>query len=375
MSKIYSPHGPDAISAVLADPGFASDHAPVPRLAALATSVPPYVLDQDAIRAAALEYGIFGDMLRVNSPMWRVFDNAGIDTRRSVAPIEWHAAHGHGWAERARVYLDGALQLLENAARDCLARAGRRFEEIDAVVTVGTTGIATPSLEAHLLNRLPLRSDIIRLPIFGLGCAGGVLGLARAADLVRADPRRRVLLLVVELCTLTFRPQDPSVNNLVATALFGDGAAAVLIEAEGDGPRIGAAGQHTWRGTLDIMGWRVEDDGFGVLFARDIPTLVRDDLPPALDQFLAANGLARADIDVLVSHPGGTKVLAALEESLSLAPGALDPARAVLREYGNMSAPTVLFVLERMLKPGARRYLLTALGPGFTAAFLVLDGA
>src|SRR5262249_42780109 len=149
--------------------------------------------------------------------------------------------------------------------------------------------------------------------------------------------RRRVLLLVVELCTLTFRPQDRSVNNLVATALFGDGAAAVLIEAEGDGPRIGAAGQHTWRGTLDVMGWRVEDDGFGVLFARDIPTLVRQDLPAALDHFLAANDLTRGDIDLLVSHPGGTKVLAALEEALNLAPGALDPARAVLRDFGNMS--------------------------------------
>jgi alkylresorcinol/alkylpyrone synthase len=164
------------------------------------------------------------------------------------------------------------------------------------------------------------------------------------------------------------------VNNLVATALFGDGAAAVLVDAQGAGPRIGVAGQHTWRGTLDVMGWRVEDDGFGVLFARDIPALVRNDMPAALDQFLQANGLARADIDVVVSHPGGTKVLSALEEALALAPGALDPARDVLRDFGNMSAPTVLFVLERMLAPGARRYLLTALGPGFTAAFLVLDG-
>jgi len=349
------------------------DRMPAPRLAGLATAVPAHVLDQDAIRAAAAEHGIFGDALRVNSPMWRVFDNAGIATRRSCMPIEWHA-RGHGWRERSQVYLDSALALLETAARDCVARAGCGFAEIDAVVTVGTTGIATPSLEAHLLNRLPLRNDIIRLPIFGLGCAGGVVGLARAADLVRADPRRRVLLLVVELCTLTFRPQDRSVNNLVATALFGDGAAAVLVDAQGTGPRIGVAGQHTWRGTLDVMGWRVEDDGFGVLFARDIPALVRNDLPAALDQFLHANGLARADIDVVVSHPGGTKVLSALEEALTLAPGALDPARDVLRDFGNMSAPTVLFVLQRMLAPGARRYLLTALGPGFTAAFLVLDG-
>ena len=224
-----------------------------------------------------------------------------------------------------------------------------------------------------------LRRTVRRLPIFGLGCAGGVLGLARAASQAAVAPGKTVLFLVVELCALSFRRDDWSKSNIVATALFGDGAAAALLSTEGEGPALVAAGEHTWPGSLDVMGWEVADDGLKAIFSRDIPKLVTTQLRDAASEFLSRHGLAIDDIDRFVCHPGGAKVIAALEHAFGLAQGALVEARAVLRDYGNMSATTVMFVLERMLAKaraaGARweRALMNALGPGFTAGFLVID--
>ena len=215
-----------------------------------------------------------------------------------------------------------------------------------------------------------------RLPIFGLGCAGGVIGLSHAAAMALATPGARVLFLVVELCALTFRYGDNSQSNIVASALFGDGAAAALIATTGAGPTLGASGLHTWRHSLDVMGWRVEEDGLGVLFSRDIPTLVRTEFRCALDGFLDRQGLRLGDLAGMICHPGGAKVLDALEETFELPPGGMGAAREVLRDYGNMSAVTVLFVLERMLQAGlSGRYLMSALGPGFTAAFQLIEAA
>jgi alkylresorcinol/alkylpyrone synthase len=214
-----------------------------------------------------------------------------------------------------------------------------------------------------------------RLPIFGLGCAGGVLGLARAADLARAAPQSRVLFLVVELCALCFRHGDFTKSNLVATALFGDGATAAVISCDAkSGAALGAGGEFTWPHSLDIMGWDVADDGLKAIFSRDIPALVQRDLRAAAEEFLRRHDLSVADIDYFVCHPGGAKVLDALEEAFGLAAGALGHARATLRDYGNMSAATVLFVLKRVLQSGARgRMLMSALGPGFTAGFQLIE--
>lgn len=361
-----------------------------PALLSLATAVPPFAFHQtEAIaRAATLFDGRKSDIGR----LMPVFRNAGIETRYSCVPLDWFD-HDHGWAERNRLYIKNALDLLENAAEDCLDRAGLAAGDVDAIVTVSTTGVATPSLDAQLMERLALRRDVVRLPIFGLGCAGGVLGLARGASLAQALPGARVLVLVVELCALTFRRLDQSKSNIIAAALFGDGAAAALLgplpsreaaPAAGRAalPRLAveAAGEYTWPDSLDVMGWHVEDDGLGVLFSRDIPTLVRTQFRPALDRFLAGRGLLFADIDAFVCHPGGVKVVAALEDAFALAPGSLAAAREVLVEYGNMSAATVLFVLDRLLRTRAAdrelgRLLMTALGPGFTAAFLTLCSA
>jgi alkylresorcinol/alkylpyrone synthase len=203
-----------------------------------------------------------------------------------------------------------------------------------------------------------------------------VLGLARAAAMARAAPGSMVLLLVVELCSLTFRDSDLGKSNIIATALFGDGAAAALVTCDRDtpGPELVGWGEHTWPDTLDVMGWRVEEDGFGVLFSRAIPGIVRERYGAAVDDFLARQGLGRKDLDGTLCHPGGAKVLDALEAVFDLAPGAMTDARAVLRDYGNMSAATVLFVLARALERGLRgRHLVSSLGPGFTAGFLLLE--
>jgi len=343
-----------------------------PRLLALSTALPPYTLRQADIERRARGYFAGAAALDLDRLM-PVFANAGIDTRYSCVPLEWYD-RPHGWAERNELYLEHAVRLLERAARGALAHADLAAHQIDAVVTISTTGIATPSLDARLLNRLGLRADVTRLPVFGLGCAGGVAGLARAADLARARPGSNILFLVVELCALCFRRGDNSKSNVVATALFGDGAAAGIVSTDGGGPALGAAGEHTWPDSLGVMGWDVMEDGLKAIFSRDIPALVRGELRAAAKAFLARHGLTLDGIDHVVCHPGGVKVLAAIEEAFTLAAGALDHARAVLRDCGNMSAATVLFVLDRTLKAGASgRLLLSALGPGFTAGFLVLE--
>ena len=351
----------------------------LPRIQSIATAVPPYRLNQDDVvrRAAELFGGGFDDLER----LLPVYGNAAIESRYSCVPMEWYMAD-HGFAERNRLYIENATDLLERAATDCLAGAGLTAADVDAIVAVSTTGIATPSLDALLMERLPFRRDTQRLPIFGLGCAGGVLGLARAAALSRATPESRVLFLVVELCALTFRRRDRSKSNIVATALFGDGAAAALLSCTGgDGPEVVGWGEHTWPKSLDIMGWDVTDDGLGVLFSRDIPALVRAELRAAAEHYLATQNLALDDIDSFICHPGGAKVIDALEEAYGVPQGGLAHTREVLRDYGNMSAATVLFVLERALASngiganGARRHLLSTLGPGFTAGFLTLEEA
>lgn len=347
---------------------------PAPRIQSLATAVPDHRLSQDDVvrRAADLFGGRFDNLEK----LMPVYGNAAIESRYSCVPMDWYMAD-HGFAERNRLYLEHATVLLARAAGECLDRAGLCPADIDALVTVSTTGIATPSLDALLMERMAFRRDTQRLPIFGLGCAGGVLGLGRAAALARATPGSRVLFLVVELCTLTFRRGDRSPSNIVATALFGDGAAGLVLSCDDDatGPAVTGWGEHTWPDSLGIMGWDVADDGLGVVFSRDIPALVRREMRHAAETYLKTQDLTLERIDSFVCHPGGAKVIDALEGAYGVAQGGLAHTREVLRDYGNMSAATVLFVLERALANGggARRHLLSSLGPGFTAGFVTLE--
>ena len=340
-------------------------------VAGIEAALPSHRLDQDAARAAAAR--LFGGRLPGLDRLLAVYDHAGIRTRYCCMPLDWYL-EGAGFAERNRLFVEHAERLLADATRRLLERLGLGPREVDAVVCVTSTGIATPSLDARLAERLGLRAEVERTPLFGLGCAGGVLGLARAATLARARPGSRVLLLVTELCSLALRRRDVSKANLVACALFGDAAAALLLTTEARGAAVVAGGEHRLPDSLDVMGWRIEDDGLGVLFSPAIPEIAREAVRPAAVSFLARHGRRLADLDAFAVHPGGARVLEALAEALALPPRDVALAAAVLRETGNVSAVSVLLVLQRLLaRHGWRRALALALGPGFTVGFALLE--
>ncbi len=248
----------------------------------------------------------FGASLDGRARLAAIYANAEIESRYSCVPLQWYT-QPHTFSERNRLYVESALDLLETVAVEATEKAGLTIADIEGLVVASSTGIATPSLDALLMERLGMRRTTMRLPIFGLGCAGGVIGLARTAALARAEPTRRFLFLVVEICGLTFRLGDLSKGNAVAAALFGDGAAGAVIDCQGDGAAITGWGEHTWRDSLDIMGWRVLDDGFGVMFARDIPRLVRERLRAATVDFLSLHAIELDDIDTFVCTPAAPK--------------------------------------------------------------------
>jgi alkylresorcinol/alkylpyrone synthase len=336
------------------------------QLLSVATAVPPYCIKQrDAAAAAFVGFAErYPDFERLAS----VFANSGIRQRYSVRPIDWFFDF-HGWQQRNEAFLDGASQLFTDAAAKALDQAGVTAGEVDTIVSVSSTGIATPSLEARVADQLGFRADVERVPVFGLGCSGGVAGLSIAARMAQSRPGSIVLLVAVEICTLAFRMDQLTKANIVATALFGDGAAACVLRAGDEGlARIEMSGQNKWPDTLDIMGWSVDSGGLGVIFDRSIPPFAKANMLPAVETMLAKAGLGMPDIARFVCHPGGAKVVEALEHAFSLGQGTLDHERTVLADYGNMSGPTVFFVLERAIAAGLpSRSLLTSMGPGFSA--------
>jgi alkylresorcinol/alkylpyrone synthase len=343
-------------------------------LVSLATSVPPHTfLQKDVLEAA---WDIFGSRFPDYDRFASIFANTGIVKRHGVKPFEWYL-EPRGWPERTAAFLEGAEALYVEVAGKALANAGLAASDIDTVVTVCSTGIATPSLDARVARRMGFRSDVSRVPVFGLGCAGGASGLSIASRLAQARPGSNVLLVAVELCSLALRHDELTKANIVAVSLFGDGAAAIILRAgDGGATRIEHTGEHLWPDTLDIMGWSVDPQGFGVILRRTIPEFVTQNLKPALTQILGRMQLTLDDIDQFICHPGGAKVIQALETTLALDQGTLEHERDVIAEYGNMSSPTVLFILERARAKGLpSRSLLTALGPGFTASCVSLRHA
>ena len=345
------------------------------KLVSLATSVPPHVLSQSDVASAASRgfAGRYDDFDR----MARVFKSSGIRRRHAVRPIDWYLKP-LGWPERTSAYLEGACQLFVDAATRALDAAELDAAEVDTIVTISSTGIATPSLEARVAGRMGFRADVERVPVFGLGCAGGVSGLSIASRLACSRPGSIVLLVAVEVCTLAFRLDELTKANIVATALFGDGAAACVIRAyEGGAAAVEMSGQHTWPDTLDIMGWRIDPQGFGVIFDRAIPA-IRATAHRASDR----------------RHFGPRRIGSRRCRSLCLSSRRLEGHRGartarcrssrvlsttnapILADYGNMSSPTVLFVLDRILRAGLpSRTLLTAMGPGFTSSCVSLKRA
>ena len=362
-----------------------------PRLISLATALPPFEVRQgEAKRWAA---SMFGSLSAVDRRLLEVFDHPGLGKRRISMPLEW-LTRDHDFGEMNDRYLETALELSEAAARRALGGAGLVPRDVDHIVFVSSTGLACPSLDASLAGRMGFRADVLRTPIWGLGCAGGVAGLARAALLARAQPASRVLIVALELCSLTFQRRDADRRNLVAASLFSDGAAAAVIrgveapDREEPSARSGDpfsaldlvdSGSVLWPGTLDIMGWRIDGSGLHVVFSRSIPDLVEKHLRPAVEEFLARHDLGIQDVRRWIAHPGGPKVLSAMGRALGLPPGSLGASAGVLKALGNMSSPTALFVLQRSMAereiPAGEPALLLALGPGFSAELLLARGA
>ncbi|MFS8184367.1 type III polyketide synthase [Pseudovibrio denitrificans] len=341
-------------------------------LTGLATAVPPYELPQTLV----LDYArrILGPKFAQFERMAGTFLTAGVKTRYSLAPLEWFL-EPQDWKTRNETYVRGATELFITAARKALLKAGLRADEIDTIVTVSSTGIATPTLEAQAWKQMGFRQDIMRVPVFGLGCAGGVSGLSIAQQLAQAKPGSNVLMVALEGCTLSFRSDRLTKADIIATVLFGDGAAAACLSTskpEGAKPvfQLGAGHQEMWPDTLNIMGWNVEEHGLGVVFDRSIPDFATEHFRDVTERSLSALSMERTGIDRFVCHPGGAKVVQALEGALDLPTGVLDVEREILQEFGNMSAPTVLFVLERVLERATQgSMVMCALGPGFTASF------
>ncbi|HXS81670.1 MAG TPA: 3-oxoacyl-[acyl-carrier-protein] synthase III C-terminal domain-containing protein [Methylomirabilota bacterium] len=360
-----------------------STRTPAPRLTAVATAVPAHAATQ--AEARALVARMFHGSEAGSERLLAVFDHSGIERRHFCMPLDWYT-HTRSFEEQNALYVEHALALGKTAAERALVRAGVTPHDLDHVVFVSTTGIATPSLDARLSLALGCRPECRRTPVWGLGCAGGAAGLARARELALARPGSRVLLVAAELCSLTFRLEDMDKRNLVATSLFADGAAAAVVEGAEAAHRNGAGGleligSHStlWPDTLDMMGWTVSGRGLHVVFSRDIPSFVRERVRPSLEGFLHEHGLSLESPMHVAAHPGGAKVLEAYADALGQPASAFTHAREVLREFGNMSSPTCLFVLERHLASGGihpgETVLVSALGPGFAAEYVLARSA
>lgn len=341
-----------------------------PRVVAIATAVPPNRLTQ--IEARAFARRRFAELHGIER-LLPVFDNTGIAERWIAAPIAWYE-QDHDFPSKNALWSRTALALGHTAAAKAVASSGIDRRDLAAIVFVSTTGVATPSLDSHLVQMLDLSRSVARVPLWGLGCAGGAAGLARAAALCRGLDRP-VLLVAAEVCSATFVPTDRSKANLVATALFADGAAAAVIAPSGEGPSLLVGHSQLIDDSEDVMGWTLRPDGLQVRFARSIPAIVREVIPGFIADAARAAGLPEGAIHHLVVHPGGAKVLAAYEAALDIPSARIASAYAVLRGYGNMSSPTALFVLEEFLRTTPRtgaHGLLIGLGPGFCAEGVVL---
>jgi alkylresorcinol/alkylpyrone synthase len=338
-----------------------------PRILSVATALPPYRVGQEEAKTFAR--GMFsrrdGDFER----LLPIFDNVNVDSRYFCVPVEWFE-RDHGFPEKNALYVEHALDLSEKAATRALDRIGAGPEDVGAVFFVSTTGISTPSLDSKLIFRLGLSEHTRRVPIWGLGCSAGAAGIARASEHARLYPDKLVLLVAVELSGLTFQRGDRSRSNLISTSLFADGAAAVLLGST-SGPEILGSYSTTWPDTEDVMGWDLVETGLKVQLSKSVPAIVREKFRDNLEEACTSLGLDFEELEHFVLHPGGSKVLDAFENVLGLEPGGLATSRDVLRDCGNMSSVTVLFILERFLEScefaKGDLGVLSAMGPGFSA--------
>jgi len=350
-----------------------------PRIAAVGRAFPRHYYDQDTLIAAfKQEWASRHYNLERIEQLHR---NVLVGGRHLALPIEEYGRL-ETWGHANDAWLRVALDTGERAVREALACAGLQPGDVDALLFVTVTGISTPSLDALLMNRLRLHPGVRRMPVFGLGCLAGAAGVARAADYLLAYPEHVAVLLSVELCSLTLQREDLSIPNLIATGLFGDGAAAAVLAggtcARGTaaGPRVIASRSVFYPDSEEVMGWRISERGFKVVLSADVPKVVLEHLGGDVDRFLESHDLSRRDIVTWIAHPGGPKVLEAVEGALSLPASALETSWQSLREVGNLSSTSVLLVLDEVMRrcPGSpgEYGLLFAMGPGFCSELVLI---
>ncbi len=351
---------------------------PDPAILSIGRALPPHYADQETLTAAL---SAFWAQQHFNGERLGQIHRAALVAGRYLAlPLaEYPGLDTFG--KRNDAYIRVALEVGERAVRDGLARAGLEPRDVDHLYFVTTTGLSTPSLDGRLVNRLGLKPSVRRTPIFGLGCLGGAAGIARACDALRAWPDEVAVMLSVELCSLTLQKDDLSVPNVVATGLFGDGAAAVVLGGGARAPRSGAPRVLATRSvfypeTEWVMGWEIVDSGFKILLSAKVPEVVAANVGADVDRFLAEHDLRRSDIAHWIAHTGGPRVLEAIRTALDLSEAALARSYRSLREVGNLSSASVLFVLGDHLEAGEAREgdlgLLAAMGPGFAAELALL---
>lgn len=356
----------------------------MPKILSVSKVKPPHEIKQE--QAVELTRALFRDKFSNIERLLRVFDTGDITTRNICMPLDWFKEE-HDFEERNHLYIDHAIHFGVQAIELCLEgdsmlQTPVKPSEIDAIFFISSTGIATPSIEARIMNLLPFRDDTKRIPIWGLGCGGGAAGVSRAYEYCLAFPKANVLVLSVEFCSLTFQKDDYSKSNLVGASLFSDGVACALVSGEESSirankpmPKVLATVSKLMPDSEDVMGWAVKNNGLHVIFSKSIPSIITKWLGPFVHDFLSDNELTNDDISHFVAHPGGRKVLEAYEEALGFDQTKTDISRNVLRENGNMSSPTILYVLEEFMKtdPVAGDYgLMAALGPGFCGELLLL---
>lgn len=349
----------------------------MPKLISTGTSDAPYKLSQNEVKQ--FTRSLFTETFEEIERMITVFDNSGIAARHTSVPVEW-LSKTHDFKERNEIFRETALKLSVDAINKCLNNAGVDYSDIDHIIFVTSTGISTPTIDAVLFNQLKFKPHIKRTPLWGLGCAGGCSAVSRAMDYCKAYPEHNTLVVAVELCSLTFQKDDLSKSNIVAASLFSDGCAAALVTGERNklysnkGAILLDSLSTIYNNSLDVMGWEIISEGFKVVFSRDIPTIVKQYVKPNINELLEVFRLNINDISYYVTHPGGMKVINAYEESLGLQNRKLEFSRKVLNEHGNMSSPSVLYVMKEFLENGFEKNkygLLSALGPGFSSEVIL----